>query len=244
LKHRTNTSYTLAAVVLIRTLEQNKRVHRRQQDNLPAHVKGEAYFEYHGTRHKDTGYYVDLPKKTHGAVEFIKVEDNDFWVKILWKDNQWYTNQGGVLHTSQLSTWKETDPQHPHYVNPEHYSPTLHTTVEQSPDEEILAGGVHHIATLQGSNLFTEQTPILPQIETVVRQGIQIPLHTTPAAAIHPWLSIQTTMAAQQEEINVATRQSEQEAQRINVITSPANGSLKGIHHPSSLEIGAQPESL
>jgi len=100
LETQDNTSYTLAAVVLIGTLEQNKRVHRRQQDDLPAHVKGEAYFEYHGAGHKDTGYYIDLPKKSRGAVEFVKVEDDDFWVKLLWKDNQWYTNQGGVLHTS------------------------------------------------------------------------------------------------------------------------------------------------
>jgi len=220
------------AVVLIGTLEQNKRVYRRQQDDLPAHVKGEAYFEYHRTGHKDTGYYIDLPKKTCGVVESVKVEDNNFWVKLLWKDNQWYMNEGGVLHTSKLSTWKETDPQHPHYIDPEHYSPTLHTTVERSPDEQILAGGIHHIATLQGSNLFTEQTLILPQIELAVQQGIKIPLDTTPAATIHPQLSIQTTMAAQQEEINVTTGQSGQEAQRINVITSPANGALKGNPPP------------
>jgi len=232
LKHRTTPDYTLAAVVLIRTLEQNKRVHRRQQDNLPAHIKGKAYFKYHRARHKDTGYYVDLPKKTHRVVEFIRVEDNDFWVKLLWKDNQWYTNEGGVLHTSKLGTWKETDSQHLHYINPEHYSPMLHTTVEQSPDEQILAGGIHHIATLQGSNPFTEQAPILPQIESAVQQGINIPLDTTPATAVHSQLSIQTTMAAQQEEINVATGQSRQEAQRINVITSPANGALKGNPPP------------
>jgi len=232
LETQDNTSYTLAAVVLIRTLEQNKRVHRRQQDDLPAHIKGKAYFEYHGAGHKDTGYYIDLPKKSHGVVEFVKVEDDDLWVKLLWKDNQWYTNQGGVLHTSKLGTWKETDPQHLHYINPDHYSPMLHTTIEQSPDKEILAGGVHHIATLQGSNPFTEQTPILPQIEAAVQQGIEIPLYTTPAAAIHPQLSIQTTMTAQQEEINVTTGQSGQEAQRINVITSPANGALKGNPPP------------
>jgi len=228
LETQDNTSYTLVAVVLIGTLEQNKRVHRRQQDDLPAHVKGGAYFEYHGARHKDTGYYIDLPKKARRVVEFVKVEDNDFWVKLLWKDNQWYTNQGGVLHTTKLSAWKETDPQHPHYINPDHYSPMLHTAIEQSPDEKILAGGVHHIATLQGSNPFTEQAPILPQIEAAVQQGINIPLDTTPAAAIYPQLSIQTTMAAQQEEINVAAGQSRQEAQKINVITSPANGALKG----------------
>jgi len=110
LKHRTNTSNTLVAVVLIGTLDQDKRVHRRQLDNLPEHIKGEAYFEFHRTGHRDTGYYINLPKKTHRAVEFVKVEDEDYWVKLLWKNNQWITNQGGVLHTSKLGSWKLYQP--------------------------------------------------------------------------------------------------------------------------------------
>jgi len=89
-------------------------------------------------------------------------------------------------------------------------------------------GGVHHITTLQGSHPFTEQTPILPQIKAAVHQGIDIPLNIAPVTAIYPQLSIQTTMAAQQEEINVATRQTGQETQRINVITNPADSTLKG----------------
>jgi len=135
------------------------------------------------------------------------------------------------LHTSKLGNWRETDPQHPHYIDPEHYSPTLHTAIEQ-PEEEILAGGVHHIATLQGSHPFTEQTPILPQIKAAVYQGIDIPLNTTPATAIHPQLSIQTTMAGQQEEINIATGQTGQEAQMINTIHNPSNGAFKGNPPP------------
>jgi len=39
-------------------------------------------------------------------------------------------------------------------------------------------------------------------------------------------------MAAQQEEINVATGQMGQETQRINIITNPANGALKGNPPP------------
>ena len=219
------------AVALIGELNQDRRVHRRQQDDLPKHIKVQVYFENHRPRHKDTRYYIDLPKRNHAAVEFIKVSNEDFWVGLLWKNNQWITNQGGILHTPTTRYWKETDPQHPHHVNPEHFSPTLHTAIKQ-PEEEILAGGVHHIATLQGSHPFTEQSPILPQIEAAVSQGINIPLNTTPAAAIHPQLSIQTTMAGQQEEINVATGQTGQEAQRINVITNPSNGSLKGNPPP------------
>jgi len=85
--------------------------------------------------------------------------------------------------------------------------------------------------TLQGTNPFTEQIPILPQIETAVQQGITIPLDTIPAAT-QPQLSIQTTMAAQHEEINVTTGQSKQETQNINIITNPTNGALKGNPPP------------
>jgi len=215
------------AVVLIGTLDQDKRVHRRQQDNLPEHVKGEAYFEYYGAGHRDTGYYINLPKKTHGAVEFVKVEDEDYWVKLLWKYDQWITNQGGILHTSKLGNWRTTDHQHPHYVSPEHFSPTLYTATEQ-PEEEILAGGVHYIATLQGSNPFTEQAPILPQIEAAVHQGIPIPLDTTPAGAVHPQLSIQTTMT---EQIDTTIAGPEGQP-NINVINHNTNGALKGNPPP------------
>jgi len=233
LKHRTNTDYILAAVALIGELEDEyKRVHRRQQDDLPAHIKGNAYYEYQGPGNTDNRYYVDLPNKSHAAVEFVQVNDTYHWVGLLWKSDSWVTTKRGILKRPQLGWWQETDPQHPDYVSPEHFSPTLHTAIEQSPHEEILAGGIHHIATLQGSNPFTEQEPILPQIESAVEQGHNIPLDITPAAAIYPQLSIRTTMAGQQGEINVATGQTAQSEQRINVINNPSNGALKGNPPP------------
>ena len=65
LKHRTNTDYTLAAVVLIRELEEEyKRVHRRQQDNLPAHVKGNTYYEYQGPGNVNNGYWCSCRYET------------------------------------------------------------------------------------------------------------------------------------------------------------------------------------
>jgi len=228
LETQDNTSYTLAAVVLIGELgDKYKQVYRRQQDNLPAHVKKNTYFEYQGPGNNNNGYYVDLQTKSHAAVEFVQVNDTYHWVGLLWKPEGWVTTSRGILRRPQLGWWIKTDPQYPDYVSPEHFSPTLHTTTKQSPHEEILAGGIHHIATLQGSHPFTEQEPIHPQIESAVQQGIPISLNTTPAAAIHPQLSIRTTMAGQQEEINVATGQTEQEAQRINIITNPSGHQQK-----------------
>ena len=232
MKHRTNTSYTLAAVVLISKLrDKNKQVHRRQQDNLSAHVKVNAYFEDHRQGNSETGYYIDF-RKNHIPIKFVQVNDTYLWVQICWHNNTWITNQGAIIRNNyNLGWWNESDPQHPDQVSAEHFSPTLHTAIEQQ-QEEILVEGVYHIATLQGSHLFTEQAPILPQIEAAVQQGINIPLDITPATAIHPQLSIKTTMAAQQEEINIATGQTGQEAQRINIITNPANGALKGNPPP------------
>ena len=223
--------YTLAAVVLIGELgDKYKWVHRRQQNDLPAHITKSTYFENQGHESPDTGYYVNTHRKDHIPVEFVHANDTNLWIILSYRENSWYTNQQGILNApSLLGWWIESDQQHPDHIDPEHFSPTLYTAIEQQ-QEEILAGGVHHITTLQGTHLFLEQEPILPQIEAAVEQGITIPLNTTPAAAIQPQLSIRTTMAEQQqgEEINTMTGQAGQEVQRINIITNPAHGTLKG----------------
>ena len=217
------------AVILIRELrDEYKRVHRRQQNDLPAHVTKNTYFENQGHGNPDTGYYINSKKKNHIPIEFVHTNKTDLWVEITYRENGWYTNQQGIINAPLLlGWWIESDPQHPDHINLEHFSPTLHTTVKQQ-QEEILAGGVHHIATLQGTHWFEEQEPILPQIEAAVKQGITIPLDIIPATATQPQLSIRTTMAEQQEEINTTIGQASQEVQRINVITNPAHSALKG----------------
>ena len=192
------------------------------------HVTKHTYFEDQGQGSPNTGYYLNTNRRDHIPIEFIHANNTDQWVVLNYRENSWYTNQWRILNTpSLLGWWLETDPQHPDHIDPEHFSPTLHTTIEQQ-QEEILAGGVHHIATLQGTHSFEEQELILPQIEAAIEQGIPIPLNTTPAATTQPQLSIRTNMAEQQEEINTTTGQAGQEAQRINVITNPANSTLKG----------------
>jgi len=83
LKQRTTQTYTLAgtAVRLVgELLNKQRRVTRHQQDNLPAHVKGQAYFEDNsltGIFNPNTGYYIDKPNNKHVAVEFINVQEED-----------------------------------------------------------------------------------------------------------------------------------------------------------------------
>jgi len=106
LKHRTNTSYNLAAVVLIRELRnQDKQVDRRQQDDLPAHVKVNAYFESQGHGNPNTGYYVNTLSKEHIPIKFVQANDTYFWVQLHWKNNSWTTNQGGIIQTSSHLSW-------------------------------------------------------------------------------------------------------------------------------------------
>jgi len=104
--------------------------------------------------------------------------------------------------------WNITDPQHP-----EHQTHNVST----SAGVEILTGALHHIATLQGTNPLSAQEPILPQIEAAVQQGIEIPLHTTPAAAVLPPMAEQTNAG-----------DAAMAASNINIITHNSNGALKG----------------
>ena len=73
-----------------------------------------------------------------------------------------------------------TDPQHVDYI-PE---PETFHKAEPEPEEEFLAGRVHHIATLQGPQAQLSPThPILPIIEQAATQGEEIPVDIPPITA-------------------------------------------------------------
>ena len=169
--------------------DEHIQIFRRQQDDLPAHIKRNAYFENHRHQHKDTGYYINLPKKTHVPIKFIQANDTYFWVGLLFRDNAWITNQGGILKTSLLSWWIKSNPQHPNYM-------------------------------------FYAQEASVPLTITAVTIALQ-QLPICPNTPDHP-----TAMEGQQEEVNITTGQAQQEAQRINIISNPSNGTLKGNPPP------------
>jgi len=161
------------------------QIFRRQQDNLPEHVKVNAYFHDQGPGHPDTRYYLDRPKKQHAPIDFIKANGTYYWVKIRFRQNKWETNQGGIYNGSDVGWWIISDPQHPN-----------HTLYEQEASVPLTIAAV----------------------TTALQQ-----LPTRPNTPDYP-----TAMEGQQEEINIATGQTQQETQRINVITSTSNGALKG----------------
>ena len=119
----------------------------------------------------------------------IEANGTYYWVKLLFRQDKWQTNQRGIYNGPEVSWWIISDPQHPNHI-------------------------------------FYEQEASVPLTIAAVTTALQ-QLPTRPNTPDHP-----TTMEGQQEEINVATGQAQQEAQRINVITNTSNGALKGNPPP------------
>jgi len=160
------------------------QVTRCQQDDLPEHIKGTAYFK-DASQSVNTGYYVNTPKKRHIVVEFIRTtEGEDYWTTLHWSgtSNYWYTAEEALLRrdSTLIGWWKIEDPQHPQYTAPVD-SPVQELKYTE-PLEEVISGGLHHIATLQEPQSFDTQEPILPQIKAAVKSGLHIPLDIPPVA--------------------------------------------------------------
>ena len=120
-------------------------------------------------------------------VKFVHTtEGEDFWTTLHWSSasNYWYTAAEALIKRDSTITgwWRIKDPQHPQYITPEE-SP-VEELKYTNPLEDVISGGLHHIATLQGPQSFETQEPILPQIEAAVASGLHILLDTTPAAAV------------------------------------------------------------
>jgi len=219
------------AIQLARELSgEHLKVNRHQQDDLPEHVKGQVYFE-DTSQSVNTGYYLNTPKKKHIVVEFIcTTEGEDYWTTLYWSgtSNYWYTAAEALIRKDSIfvSWWKIEDPQHPQYTAPvDSPAEELEYT---DPLEEVILGGLHHIATLQGSQSFIEQEPILPQIKAAVELGLHIPLDIPPVAtepitvATSGFNTLDYIPMLQPVQASVS-----QSGQTITVATS-TNGGLKG----------------
>jgi len=103
----TNQTYTLS--------NKPTQILRRQQDDLPEHVKVNVYFDDQGPGHPDTGYYLDTPRRQHSPIEFIEANGTYYWVRLRFRQNQWETNQAGIYNGPDVSWWIISDPQHPNY---------------------------------------------------------------------------------------------------------------------------------
>jgi len=91
------------------------QIFRRQQDDLPAHVTKDVYFEDQGPGHPNTGYYLDT---AHGkrSIEFIQVNDSYHWVRLRRNQDTWETNLSGIYNRPEVGWWLIINPQHPNYI--------------------------------------------------------------------------------------------------------------------------------
>ena len=163
--------------------EEFTTIFRRQQDDLPAHVTKDIYFEDQGLGHPNTGYYLDTE---HGKrpIEFIQANNSYHWVRLRQRNQTtWETNLSGIYNGPEVGWWLIIDPQHPETI--------------------------------------AQETSVSHTITAVTTALQQLP--TRPNTPDYP-----TEMEGQQEDINVATGQAQADAQRINIISNPSNGALKG----------------
>jgi len=112
------------------------QIFRRQQDDLPAHVTRDVYFEDQGPGHPNTGYYLDT---AHGkrSIEFIQVNDSYHWVRLRQNQDTWETNLSGIYNRPEVGWWLIIDPQHPNYIYQEastsHTIAAVTTALQQLP---------------------------------------------------------------------------------------------------------------
>jgi len=111
------------------------QIFRRQQDDLPAHVTKDVYFEDQGPGHPDTGYFLDT---AHGKkpIEFIQVNNSYHWVRLHRNQDTWETNLAGIYNGPEVGWWLIIDPQHPNYIQEDSIPLTLAavtTALQQLP---------------------------------------------------------------------------------------------------------------
>jgi len=112
------------------------QIFRRQQDDLPAHITKDVYFEDQGPGHPNTGYYLDT---AHGkrSIEFIQANDSYHWVRLRRNQDTWETNLSGIYNGPEVGWWLIIDPQHPNYIyqgtSTSHTIAAVTTALQQLP---------------------------------------------------------------------------------------------------------------
>jgi len=174
------------------------KIRRHPVDNLPDHIKRNIDLDPEDQRgaewsSRQKGYVAKIhvddstgDSFNEHPVEFIhnKATGIDNWYILVPRDTkqgtQYYTNKFGQViqgGTGGLGWWDQFDPEHP-----EHPSRGK-GKAKATPNEEIIAGGTHHIVTLQGTHPLTPEQPpvILEAISRSTSLGETIPMYFPPA---------------------------------------------------------------
>ncbi|KAH9024990.1 hypothetical protein EDB83DRAFT_2320022 [Lactarius deliciosus] len=176
--------------------DQLVEVERRVLDNLPAHVKGTAYWKTSLTD-RQGGYYCVI-KNQVAPVEFI----NDAWYGLERRGFDFFTKDSYRISRDNvvgLGWWDPADPENPEQL----LTPRAPSPANLPPDDEetksteepvdntlalevdILTTALSPIAPLQGLLPLTTNTPapvILPQITATITSG-PTPITTIPPTA-------------------------------------------------------------
>ena len=204
--------------VIFATADGFTRVERRTTDDLPPHVKGNAYWVNHTTR--PSGYYYEEPGKDPVPVEFI----NDAWYLLHYVSTERIFGTRASYRVNPndpnigLGRWYENDPAHPNYqITPTVQIQTTNLTDYRAPSPS------HSESEPENQPTETWGPQNEPFDKAVVAPG---PLDEALAAALDPIVSLQGSLPLDPPQ---------QETMSVNVTTTaptqnpPSNGGMRGV---------------
>jgi len=175
----------------------------------------------------DSGYYANLRNSSNryaeARVEFVKSDERSYWYILYKKGEYWTTHTGLRLGIGRQNLGHDTltPPPVEHTTPPVEQTPSASQSTlpppQPQPYEEFLSGGLHHVATLQGSQPLSEDLPVpttVLSIERAASEGQQIPVDIPPVTA------------------NMSQPQQQQNPQTIGRTTTYSNGALSGATLP------------
>ena len=137
-----------------------------------------VHSKFSGQPNKHTGYYITRGNRQI-AVELLEVDNQIHWYKLtyntLWDHYKVDKTDCLEINNPAVGYFDIDDSRHVNYIPaPE----TFH-----KPEEEFLAEGIHHVATLQGPQSQLSPThPVLSVIKQATAQGEEIPIDIAPIA--------------------------------------------------------------
>ena len=194
------------------------RVERRTTDDLPAHVKGTAYWVNHSTR--PSGYYYEEPGQEPVPVEFI----NDAWHILHFVSTERFYGTRASYRVNPndsnigLGRWYDNDPANPNnQITPTVQIQTTNLTDYRAPSPS------HSESEPENQPTETWGPQNEPFDEVIVAPG---PLDEVLADALGPIVTLQGSLPLDPPQ---------QETMSVNVTTTvpaqntPSNGGMRGV---------------
>ena len=194
------------------------RVERRTTDDLPPHVKGNAYWVNHSTR--PSGYYYEEPGKEPVPLEFI----NDAWYLLHFVNSERFYGTRASFRVDPndsnvgLGRWYDNDPANPN----NQITPTVQTQTTNLTDYRV-PSPTHSDSEPENQPVETWGPQNEPFDEAVVAPG---PLDEVLADALGPIVTLQGALPLDPPQ---------QETMSVNVTTTtpaqnpPSAGGMRGV---------------